>query len=233
MWFAPKGSDCGPQKGLIAVTIVLTILITIAIPWINGGSLFTTAVVSFYCTYLLYAALESHPNVECNAFAQSNKNSQISMWIGIIITSIAISYTGFSVSSKLDISSGMDEENPDAFDFSLPGTEDETKKKSKTDDDDDGESIEGGKVEVDKAGDHPNQDKDANGDFIPGTEGHRIETKANIIFYICMALSSLYLAMLFTGWGTGDFGSDESAKVRAKISVWINMGAQWVTIFCM
>eukprot|EP00483_Globobulimina_turgida_P000284 UN00284 len=89
-------SSCSFEQAMLAILIVLCLLLTILPPVLMTGSIFTTSFVSFYISYLTYSALESSPNDECNWFA--GKQSSITMWLGVIITAAAISYTGFSVS---------------------------------------------------------------------------------------------------------------------------------------
>merc|ERR1712228_1053724 len=84
------------EQAMVAILIVLVLLLTILPPVLPTGSIFTTSIVSLYCTYLVYNGLEASPHAECNYFA--GQRSSFSMWTGIFITTVAISYTGFSVS---------------------------------------------------------------------------------------------------------------------------------------
>eukprot|EP01084_Bolivina_argentea_P261708 442387_1 len=108
-WFVYYGgaTTCSFEQAMLAILIVLVLILTILPPVLNTGSIFTTAIVSFYISYLTYSALESSPHYECNWFA--GKQSSITMWLGVIITAAAISYTGFSVSrNQVKMSDGAD-----------------------------------------------------------------------------------------------------------------------------
>ncbi len=108
-WFVYSGGaqTCSFEQAMLAILIVLCLILTLLPPVLQQGSIFTTSIVSFYISYLTYSALESSPHIECNWFA--GKPSSITMWLGVIITAAAISYTGFSVSkNKVNMSDGTE-----------------------------------------------------------------------------------------------------------------------------
>merc|ERR1711997_334017 len=82
----------------LALMVILVLLLTVLPPLLRNGSIFTTAIVSFYISYLTFAGLEASDDVDCNWFASSESSDNLSLWLGFLFTIAAISYTGFSVS---------------------------------------------------------------------------------------------------------------------------------------
>ena len=64
-WFVYYGgtSNCSRNQALLAIQIVLVLLLSILPPVLQSGSIFTTAIVAFYCTFLVYRGLESDMEV--------------------------------------------------------------------------------------------------------------------------------------------------------------------------
>merc|ERR1711978_737609 len=62
---------------------------------------------------------------------------------------------------------------------------------------------------------------DPKGDFLAA------ERKANITFHVCMTFASIYMCMLYTGWGDDQISSD--AKARGTTAMVVNILCVWVT----
>jgi len=202
-WFYPDPS-CTFNQAIIAITIVLIIIATILPLVLASGSIFATGVISFYMTYLCFAGLASYPKTECNKFA--NDKNTASLWIGIIITAIAICYTAFSVSNQ-SIFTGNQNVQP------------KTENSAQNDDEANKEINESNYNDVD--------DKPDTALVVTDEElKNRLDQKQNVLFHLCMAFSALYMCMLYTNWGTNT-NSNDTAVGRGKISVWVNIGAQW------
>lgn len=60
------------------------------------------------------------------------------------------------------------------------------------------------------------------------SEADRAERRHNVIFHICMAFASIYISMLYTNWAT-DTANASSASGRGKVSLGVNIGAQWLS----
>ena len=54
------------------------------------------------------------------------------------------------------------------------------------------------------------------------------EKKANVTFHVCMAFASIYMCMLYTGWG--DSTATETSKARGWTSVVVNLVCVLVTV---
>jgi len=75
-----------------ACSIVFILLI------IEHGALLPSAVVSFYCVFLLYSALRSDPS-DCNP-SRSAKGS-VEEWIGLILTCLSLCVGAFRLSENI------------------------------------------------------------------------------------------------------------------------------------
>lgn len=53
------------------------------------------------------------------------------------------------------------------------------------------------------------------------------EKKANLTFHICMTFASVYMCMLYTGWGDDQISSD--AKARGTTAMIVNITCVWIT----
>jgi hypothetical protein len=94
-WFGGKG--CMLNEVLIGLTIAAVIVLHLVSLCVGHGSVFVTAIVALYGTYLCYSGL-SQSDSKCNQFL--DKKNTLSLWIGIVITIAAVCYAGCSVSSS-------------------------------------------------------------------------------------------------------------------------------------
>jgi len=215
-WFVyvnGDASDCSFEQAMVALLIVFVLLMSILPPALQNGSVFCTSIVSIYCTYLVYNGLESSPHEECNYFA--GQRSSLAMWLGIFVTTVAISYTGFSVSrNQTKMSDGSK-----ALEVDSAGSKSSSNKKKKTNEDDD-EDI----------NDSNYNDDDGNDDETENMSSEQIvsEKKANVTFHLCMAFASIYMAMLYSGWG--DSTATETSKARGWTSVAVNLSCVVIVV---
>jgi len=211
-WFVYYGGagTCSFNQAMLAICVVLSLILTVLPVAVGNGSIFTTAIVSFYITYLTYSALEGSPEAECNEFA--GEQSSLSMWLGFLITAAAISYTGFSVSrNQTKMSDGSD-----AIEMGATGSSANATTERKGSESDLGTSNYDDAVDKDEAG---------------GNENNEVlvsEKKANVTFHVCMAFAAIYMCMLYTGWG--DDQVTEQSKARGWTSVYVNLTCVWMTV---
>ncbi len=86
---------------LIALTIIIVLANGVASAVAGNGSFLVSAVVSFYCVFLCFAALQADDDDECNVWA--GEKDTASLWIGYIVTFLAIFYAAYRADSM-----GMD-----------------------------------------------------------------------------------------------------------------------------
>ena len=105
-WFKPANAgSCTFNVTVITVSILLLLafsVISIA-PMVKGGSLFPSAVISVYCMYLAYGALQSEPHSEvCNGLGHKiDAASGSTLAIGMIIMLFSVIYSAFKCASLL------------------------------------------------------------------------------------------------------------------------------------
>ena len=183
-WFMFNGrKECPFSNAMIISLIIICIIMTLLPIILKVGSIFVTAVVSFYVTYLVYAGLESQNDPECNIFVEDH--TPPSMYIGIGITIMAICYTGFSVGSNI-------RENGDLKTSEDIEIEMQSKKDKKKREDSEPElNVDSNYNDVD--------DDDDDDDNKKILSPYQKEKRANVLFHLIMALSSIYMCMLYTG----------------------------------
>lgn len=221
---------CHTNKTFIALTIIFCVAFTaISISeWCKHGAILPSAVVTLYCTYVLYSALSSDPS-ECNSLRpQRNSPAQ---WIGLVIAVFAIAYAGYNVSnnSKRLFGGGNSSENEDALTGDIPVG---TTSRDKGDDD----LEEGGKPTKEK--DLPD---DLEGEISLSPDQEAAARKEAMIFHFVMLAASMYMAMILSNWGVdtdalNEGGSGISDNDAARLlqlsdtSVWVKIASQWATI---
>lgn len=100
MWFKPP--DAGPcsfNVAVITMSIVLFVSFTLVSisPIVRSGTLFPSAVISVYCMYLAYSALQSEPHSEmCNGLGREiDAASGTTLAIGMIFMLLSVVYSAF------------------------------------------------------------------------------------------------------------------------------------------
>jgi len=212
-WFVylSGAKECQFEQAMLALMVVLVLILSVLPPVVQNGSLFTTSIVSFYLSYLTFAALEASPDADCNWFA--THSDHVSMWLGFLVTICAICYTGFSVSNN--------------FVKMSDGGQQSARKESAKEDSreraDDDEENGGGTSNYDDAVERSSSASSSQ----PADADAVSEKKANVTFHICMAFASIYMCMLYTGWGDDHISAD--AKARGVTAMVVNLVCVWVT----
>lgn len=101
-WFGMDG--CGPQQALIALTIVLTISLSIisCTKIAPHGTLLTSAVVTAYATYQCYSALAANPDPNCNAIEHSNASDLLVGFVVFAVAMLSMAGAAWSATSSKD-----------------------------------------------------------------------------------------------------------------------------------
>jgi len=207
--------NCQLNQAMLALMVILVLILTVLPPLLRNGSIFTTAIVSFYISYLTFAGLEASDDVDCNWYASSESSDNLSLWLGFLFTIAAISYTGFSVSKHfVEMSDGSKSTRADDRESAKDNSHD-----------DDEEAEDGGTTSN-------YDDAVSGGDDETTAENPKdalmaAEKKANVTFHVCMTFASIYMCMLYTGWGDDQISSD--AKARGTTAMVVNILCVWVT----
>lgn len=222
VWYA-NDSSCSLHETIIIVSIVLCIATAILSAVIGNGSFFVSGVVSFYCTFLVFSAMQADTNDECNEFADNRDTA--SLWIGYILTFLALFYAALranSIGILFVDAPEIESEQP-----LLSGDE----KKRMDSEDGLGLAIDDGSRDIEKNADD-DDDVDADEkeskseDDVQLSANEKMQArKQNVYFHSIMTLAACYMAMLFTNWGT----NTDTVSKSGKISLWVNLVTQWVT----
>eukprot|EP00485_Elphidium_margaritaceum_P020908 CAMPEP_0202715256 /NCGR_PEP_ID=MMETSP1385-20130828/87423_1 /ASSEMBLY_ACC=CAM_ASM_000861 /TAXON_ID=933848 /ORGANISM="Elphidium margaritaceum" /LENGTH=471 /DNA_ID=CAMNT_0049376429 /DNA_START=41 /DNA_END=1456 /DNA_ORIENTATION=+ len=222
-WYGDvKVGECSTHSTLISLTIVICLINGVLSAIRGDGSFFVSAVVSFYCTFLLFAALQSDDNDTCNVWA--NNRDSASLWIGYGITFLAL----FWAAARADqISILLDFEDDNDASMQQPLLDQQNQSK-------DGKDIEKGDaadVDADAANvdsnyedEPPPQESGAANGTQELAQSKRAQQHSNVFFHFVLMLCSCYMAMLFSNWANG-----EEFATTGQTSMWVNMATQWAT----
>jgi len=101
LWYAQSPSDsCEMENFFVAFTIVLCVIFTVLSisEWVEHGALLPSAILTAYCTYLLYTALKSNPSA-CNRFyTPGGSDDPPQIILGVVLLMCSISYSSWSIS---------------------------------------------------------------------------------------------------------------------------------------
>jgi hypothetical protein len=103
-------SGCGTNNAFIAITILLGILITAAQLAGDEGSLLSSACVFTWAVFLCYTAVTKNPDEQCNP--KLGEPDNISITLGIVVTLISLSWTGWSFTAEDKLTSKNSLETP-------------------------------------------------------------------------------------------------------------------------
>lgn len=213
-WYGDvDSSDCTGHRTLISLTIVICVVNGVLSGIRGDGSFFVSSVVSFYCTFLCFAALQSDDDETCNVWA--NDRDSASLWIGYLVTFLAIFYAAI----RADRIGILWEPEQDDVEQPLLSTSD-----NKTKDIEKQQSVGDDIVNDSNYDDVDNVDKkdeDKTAEKEPSKQAQKI---SNVLFHFFMMLAACYMAMLFSNWGTGT-----TLKTTGTASMWTNIASQYVT----
>ena len=189
--------------------------------------------------FLLFEGIQADPSKACNAFAF--KKNTVSMWIGFMMTFVALFYAALRSSlidnlgyrEREDSDTKNDEllANSDGTELNMEPLDPKSKKEIKTNDNNDNSEDNNNYKEYDERYvsskrkqvniNDPIDEDDIDFDKPPKRS---IQRKANTYFHLVLMLGSGYMAMLFTNWGT----NSKSVNVVGNISLWVNMVCCWI-----
>jgi hypothetical protein len=247
-WFA-SGESCGTQRFFIAFSLVTTIAATLLSlsKMSPHGALLPSAVVTAYCSFLLYSALTSDPSA-CNSLT-SQGSKTLQLVIGILIASFSIVKSSWDMSttnlfgaraaesSSLSSAHGVGADVADPSPLS-PSSQDDHAAVSigMNDASSDRRTVAKrphlAKGAVADDDEHPHR-KASVGHADDGGDDDDADTeelrKSNLLFHASNVIAACYLSMLLTNWGSVSDNSTGAIDVGWP-AVWIKMASQWVTL---
>eukprot|EP00468_Gymnochlora_sp_CCMP2014_P002921 CAMPEP_0167755714 /NCGR_PEP_ID=MMETSP0110_2-20121227/8980_1 /TAXON_ID=629695 /ORGANISM="Gymnochlora sp., Strain CCMP2014" /LENGTH=252 /DNA_ID=CAMNT_0007641737 /DNA_START=516 /DNA_END=1277 /DNA_ORIENTATION=+ len=99
VWFT-EGGECSIEKFILSTLIIVPIIYTILsiTEKIVHGSLFVSAAVTAYATYIGYSALAADPSTVCNSTIERARNATTyQIVIGILFIGLSITYIAFKM----------------------------------------------------------------------------------------------------------------------------------------
>lgn len=208
------GDGCHRNNTFVAFTIILTFISYVAGGYAGAvglqGSILSSAIICFYTTYLLMTGLYSDPNQSCNS--QYHKDNDAYVWVGIVISTTVLCYGAMSFQRTAMI-------NDDLADIEAANKKKKKENKSTLLDqaEDDAEERHKKEDELEEAREEA-EDRAEASSVIPWNY---------VKFHIAMTLASLYVCMLFTGWG--QLSDTSNAFKHSNVTVWVNILTQWAT----
>ncbi|KAL6757882.1 serine incorporator/TMS membrane protein [Haematococcus lacustris] len=230
-WFKPMAAgSCSFNVTLITLALLVVVLMTAVSlhPAAKSGSIFPSAVIGLYCTYLCFSALQSEPkDYVCNGLAkQITAASGSTLALGMLATLSSVVYAAFRAGSNTSL-------------FTLEGSEDggdleigeqHTALLSEAGLTATSAGLDGAPV----AAPSEQEASRAAAEARAASSGAKADTTDftpvsynYAFFHLIFALASMYIAMLMTGWGSSMQDMD-----RIDIgwsSVWVKTGSLWVT----
>lgn len=221
-FFKPAGAgSCSLNVSLITVALLVCVVFSLLSlhPAARGGSLFPSAIISLYCMYLCYSALQSEPrDYACNGLGQRlTAASGSTLAIGMLLTLASVVYSAFRAGSNTNLFTLEDAEEPLlAADAEVPLTS---------------AGLDGAPDSVSERQEMRRGSRDsareerAIAEYEPVTYNYSF-------FHLIFALASMYIAMLMTGWGTA---AQEKDRIDVGwTSVWVKIGAMVCTaaLYC-
>jgi hypothetical protein len=254
----PKGCWFNPMF----ITLNLILCAAVSLFSIHPGlqaknpriGLLQSAVVTAYCTYLVWSALSSQPaTMHCSSFPLTSKphEDSFSMIVGLIMTFLALVYSAFRASGE-GAKITMDDPARKALLAAMPPDErkksrksrkavnsDESAEKTLKQESPDPEAQSAPDSDAERSAEDPkSSDSEEDSDAERTGEAPERNVAYNYsFFHVTFFLAAMYLAMVLTNWEsvsvfTGDTtGSENTILVdQGMASVWVKVISSWLTL---
>ena len=96
---------CSVSQTLISMTILLTLGMSIVscTKIAPHGTIFTSGVVTSYCTYLCYSYLTSYPNGLCNPSAVTHAHNSIDLLVGLLLGAVSMASMAWNATGSKEV----------------------------------------------------------------------------------------------------------------------------------
>jgi len=246
VFLAPE--NCQQNTTFISINLILCVVFSIfsinnKIQEMNPRSgLLQSAVVTLYCTYLVWSGIMAEPNTwQCKGpLNGTDGDSTASTFVGVAITFLAVMYSAFSVSGSANemlgnkdddveqatqILQSANEKDAAATAASPTGAVGTTVAAAESGDNDTEKTKLITKGSVNRSSDDVDADDDE--DSRDDESTHTIYNYT--YFHITYALAAMYLCMLLTNWKT--VSTDETLGVvvdYGPAAVWVKIVSSWL-----
>jgi hypothetical protein len=262
VYFTDNPKVCWFNPMFITLNLILCVAVSIfsVHPGLQAKNprigLLQSAVVTAYCTYLVWSALSSQPaSMACSSFPLGRgTDDRFSVFIGLLFTFLALVYAAFRASGEGSKLTGDDPARKALLAAMPPDDHSSTKKKSVT---------APAKVEAGEAAAHPDSDAERSGsdgeekkktkkplsekkqraedasesdgeDDSDADNAQPVERKVAYnysFFHFTFFLAAMYLAMVLTNWeSVSIFTGDPKTTADDKIQIGQGMASVWVKV---
>lgn len=188
---------CGTNVAFISVTLAMGFICTAVQLTGEESSLFESALIFSYSTYLCYVAVSQNPNGECNPML--SKENTLNIILGILLTLLSLSWAGWSHTAHKRIG----------------------EKRDGTDDGEEGSSTKDGPVSgivvrTDNYGSINETNENETSTFSDSW-------KLNVV----LCVITCWYAVALTGWGTVELNGNSANPQVGRVSMWMVACSQW------
>lgn len=202
---------CAANTAFISLTVILSLLVTIAQLTGNEGNLLASSLVTAYATMLCYLAVSQNPNAVCNP--QLKSINIISIIIGMVLTIVSIGYVGWS--ATIDSALGKGDEYDDTIN---PTTQTSLEGKP---------NVVGVVIENEENNDKNSRDEEAGEgihEHMPNTFGN------NWKLNFALAMVACWFPMVLTGFGSIQANGVVANPQNSEVTMWIIITSQWCAL---
>lgn len=198
--------NCSTNTAFITITVIMSLLITLAQLSGEEGSLLASATITAYATMLCHSAVTKNDNSSCNPFL--GEDDILGIVIGVGLAMITLGYAAWSATADEKLSARRKSEamlstgNP-------PKSEEGRVTGIVTNDYGTGEGD----------GTPSDQEDDVPNDFSNSW-------KLNVV----LASVSCWFAMALTGWGSIQGSGDVADPLVGQTSMWVIVCSQWFVL---
>jgi hypothetical protein len=208
--------ECGINVAFISVTIILSVLVTVAQLSGTEGSLLASSLISAYATMLCYNAVTRNPDPVCNP--RLGGDDALSVAIGISLTLVSLGYVGWSSTADKTLGRNGEEDDENGEDIKVSTTKSSEGK----------ERVGGIVTNYQSTKDIP-LGTDAEADelveeTVPPTFSN------NWRLNISLAVVTCWFSMALTGWGSIQADGNVANPQVGKVNMWIIIASQWVAL---
>lgn len=203
-------SGCKSNTAFISITLIVGILSTVLQLMGVEASLFTSACIFAYSTFLCYTAVSKNTNGQCNP--QLGEENVANVILGLAVAIIAILWTGYSATAYRAVGQKSDNVGGES---------------------DDNEEQAVGGVVVNGANEESNLVGSNNGDDENGEEEERTFSSSWVLNCILASITCWY-AMTLTSWGSIASSGNLANPGAGDVSMWMVIASQWLmnALYC-
>lgn len=207
---------CGTNVAFITVTIILSLLITVAQLMGTEGSLLSSSLISAYATMLCYNAVTRNPDPVCNP--QLGEDDVLSIIIGVGLTVVSLGYVGWSTTADRALQGDRRDDEEEKSELQEGSDSAKTKEKKV------GGVVVSNYQSTDKDEEANNDTEETDEENIPNTFSN------NWKLNVALAVVTCWFSMALTGWGSIQANGTVANPQVGEVNMWIIIASQWLAL---